>query len=444
MSRIAVSFVALILIAATALADTSWGRHMDAGEWAFARRNFEAAEAEFRAALEIAEKLPPGDIRLEESLRSLGLVYEYQSRYDEAQPLFLLLLAAQEHRLGPNSPELLDTLAAVARVSVPAADPPNAREALQRYIAIADANEAGGDEQHRLIMSTLARMNIIEERPEDALPLQRRVAAMALENAGLEPAEQADPLITLAQLELQVGDAAAARQQVDQAVAIHRADNPDFDAFPTYLEAAKQAFGHAHPELAAEFADAALAETEPGSMEHMQALKVAADAAWLPVRRSTDAIGDLLAAAQPSPALDAAHRAQVAYLNALPNDPSFAPQRIPGLQRLLKITALNGDVDATVAVQNQIIDTHRALSGPTSAAAMAALSGKAEIHRAAGQPEAESEVLAEVIREQAAWGEDARRLPAMTRQLELLTELREKKAARALKKEIRRLEKALR
>jgi tetratricopeptide (TPR) repeat protein len=445
MPRIAISFVALILIAATALADTSWGRHMDAGEWAFAGRNFEVAETEFRAALEIAQKLPPGDIRLEESLRSLGLVYEYQSRYEEAQPLFLLLLAAQEHRLGATSPELLDTLAAVARTSVPAGDPPNAREALERYTAIADASDAGGDEQHRLILSTLARMNIIEERPEDALALQRRVVSMALTNDGLEPAEQADPLITLAQLEIQVGEPERARELVDQAVAIQREHNSDFDAFPVLVEAAQQAFGHARPDLAAAFANAALAETSPGSVEHIRALQVAADAAWLPVRRSTDAIGDLLAAAQPSPELTAARQAQVSYLNALPDDPSFVGPRVTGLQRLLKITALQGDVDATVAVQNQIIDTHRAVAGPTSVAALAALQDKADIYRAADRPDRESQVLAELIREQAAaWAEDARRLPAMNRQLELLTELREKKAARALKKDIRHLEKALR
>ena len=44
-----------ILVAVTAGAQGNWSAHTNAGEYAFARGDFERAEIEFRAALEMAQ-----------------------------------------------------------------------------------------------------------------------------------------------------------------------------------------------------------------------------------------------------------------------------------------------------------------------------------------------------------------------------------------------------
>ena len=96
------------VVALTAGAQDSWTAHTNVGEYAFARGDLERAESEFRAALEIAQRLPAGDRRLETSLQNLARLYEHESDFDRAQPLYQLLLAAKEHRLGTEHPDLLN------------------------------------------------------------------------------------------------------------------------------------------------------------------------------------------------------------------------------------------------------------------------------------------------------------------------------------------------
>ena len=94
-------------------AQDSWSAHTRAGEYAFARGDLERAEAEFQAALEIAQQLPAGDRRLETSLENLARLSEHESDFDRAQSLYQLQLAAEEMRVGEEDPVLLDTLLAV-------------------------------------------------------------------------------------------------------------------------------------------------------------------------------------------------------------------------------------------------------------------------------------------------------------------------------------------
>jgi tetratricopeptide (TPR) repeat protein len=158
----------LILMAVPAAAQTNWGGRTSAGEWAFSRGNFERAEAEFRAALEIAQEFPEDDVRLEESLRNLGRLYEHQSLFDKAEPMYLLLLAAEEHRVGPDSPEILDTLAALARVSVPSGDHPVAIDSLERFVAISDSAGITDDDRLRVVRAAHAPGNPPQERGHPA------------------------------------------------------------------------------------------------------------------------------------------------------------------------------------------------------------------------------------------------------------------------------------
>ncbi len=132
--------VIAILTAGAAGAQNTWSTHTNAGEYAFARGDLKRAESEFQSALEIAQTLPAGDRRLETSLENLARLYEHESDFNRAQPLYQLLLAATEFRLGTEDPALLGVLFAVARVSQPMGDWPTVEESLKRFAAIAGAS----------------------------------------------------------------------------------------------------------------------------------------------------------------------------------------------------------------------------------------------------------------------------------------------------------------
>ncbi len=103
--RVFPMFAAILFAAAVAHAQADWATVTRGAEYAFARGQMARAEAGFQQALEIAQTFPPGDRRLETSLENLGRFYEHQSSFAKAQPLYQLLLAAQEYRVGTDDAE---------------------------------------------------------------------------------------------------------------------------------------------------------------------------------------------------------------------------------------------------------------------------------------------------------------------------------------------------
>jgi Flp pilus assembly protein TadD len=69
---IAVASILLATAALPAVAQDAWQQHTTAGEWAFRQGDQARAEREFRAALEIAQTLPPESRRRDQSLYNHG------------------------------------------------------------------------------------------------------------------------------------------------------------------------------------------------------------------------------------------------------------------------------------------------------------------------------------------------------------------------------------
>ena len=203
-NRTVVTFIFILVTAAAVGAQSSWSTHTRAGEYAFAQGNYEHAEGEFQAALQIAQAFPPGDLRLETSLENLGRLYEHDSDLDKAQPLYQLMLAVQESRLGLKDPGLLGTLYAVARVSQPMGDLPTTKDSLERYAEIAQTSGMADPRQHWQVLSMLARLEIVTEDNDAALQWQRRAVEAITEDSGATVDERAAQLESLAQLELNV------------------------------------------------------------------------------------------------------------------------------------------------------------------------------------------------------------------------------------------------
>ena len=91
-----------------------WQSHMDAGDQAYQQGNYTEAEKQLVAAVKEAEGLGPQDPRLATSLNNLGLVYDAQGRYAEAEPLYKRSLAIWEKALGPEHPDVAMSLGEAA------------------------------------------------------------------------------------------------------------------------------------------------------------------------------------------------------------------------------------------------------------------------------------------------------------------------------------------
>jgi tetratricopeptide (TPR) repeat protein len=436
--RIACIAVLIGSLTATSLALDPWEYRTNAGEYAYASGDLDRAEAEFRAALELAHAFPPGDRRLERSLENLARLYENQQRLDEAQPLYQLLLAAQETRVGQDSPQLLDTHLKVARVSLAAGDSPAAGASLQRYLEIAESSGAAAPAQHWVVLSMLARMRTLEQRPEEALELQRRAVEVLADDGSATGLERAHELESLAQMELLHGSPDRAEELLTHALDLRAEDGESFPT-ETYAAAATTALGAGEFDLAERLAEQAV--DAAGDPPPLDALEVLAEVSWLVVGTGGSP-ADILGAGGDSEKL----RIAATRLEQVAAHPAFAakapdPDLAETYSRLAVVTALRGDADSAAswktrqleAVQSQGADSLGTLKIRIELVSLLQASGRLD------EAAAMNGRLIEALEE--AYGADDPKLSLpLQRQYELLSDLGRKKEAKAVKKRLRQFE----
>jgi len=436
MKRIFRSFLLLLLLGPLAMAGESWSSHTRAGEMAFAYGRIETAEKEFQAALDLAKTFGEDDPRLEESLSNLARLYEHQGDLDRAEPLYQLELAAGEHRLGKNSPELLDTLAALARTAIPAGDHPVAMESLQRYLEIAgQLDEIPNEEQYRAVLSTLARMEAINEDGDAALRHQREATRLCVENPGMEDSEKIAALENLARMEFRFGSPEAGAKALHEEADIARGGEDPSAAGLILLEGASTALDAGAWVEAAELA-ALVPEEQLDEAKKLRKAEILARAKWKQVAISAPDLASLAAAAEDTPEREEAAEA-LEKLRVLEREQRRAGSAT--LDALVRLSLLRGLIDDALKYQEELLALQRAEGLPL----IEALSRRFEILRldpaySAKAIEAGRELIAA---QEQAWGEDSPKLlPTLKEQYNLLLAAREKKAARKLKKRIRKLE----
>jgi len=444
--RIACTALLVASVAATSAALDPWEYRTNAGEYAYASGDLERAEAEFRAALELAQAFPPGDRRLERSLENLARLYENQQRLDEAQPLYQLLLAAQETRVGRDGAELLDTHLKVARVSLSAGDSPAAGASLQRYLEIAESTGAAAPAQHWIVLSMLARMRTLEQRPEEALELQRRAVAVLADDGSATGLERAHELESLAQMELLHGSPQRAEELLTQAVELRAGEGENPPAV-TYAAAAATALGAGELEVAARLAQQAV-DAAPGTPP-LDALEVLAEVSWIDVRTGGSLV-DVLGAGGDTDEL----RLAATRLEALAAHPSLSaagaqPERSETYARLATVAALRGDADSAASWKRRQLEEVESLGVLPGGGSRGALEIRLELVpllQAAGRLDeavTENGLLIEAL--EATYGTDDPKLSLpLQRQVDLLTDLGRKKEAKAFKKRLRQFEKKTR
>ena len=432
--RIVGALVVAVLAAAAVGAQSSWSAHTRAGEYSFARGDLERAEDEFQAALEIAQALPDGDQRLETSLENLARFYEHESDFDRAQPLYQLLLAAQETRLGMTDPVLLDTLFAVARVSQPMGAFPTVEESLQRFDEIAETTRAADPRQHWQALQMLARMKIVTEDEEQALLWQRKAVAVIADDKRATEEERAGAIESLANMELTAGEGFAAEQLYVQLAELRMLED-EADGMPrTMAQGAVAAFGAGQLETAERMAMRSL-NAAPSAKAEIMARTVLADLSWLQVNRGTDDLDMLLAAAGDSEELV---RARDRHRSLLELEDSGKRQT---LSRLVQIEALRGYPDNAARWQQQLLALTESTAGPTSGAAVSDRTRLVTLLAAAGKTEeALKENQAILTTLETEYGaNDSRLLPVLDQRLELYTAAGRKKQAKKVRKRIKKL-----
>jgi len=433
-NRTVATFIFVLVTAAAAGAQSDWGTHTRAGEYAFAQGKHEYAEREFQAALQIAQAFPPGDQRLETSLENLGRLYEHDSDLDKAQPLYQLMLAVQESRLGLKDPALLSTLYAVARVSQPMGDLPTAKESLERYAEIAETSGTADPRQHWQVLSMLARLEIVSEDNDMALQWQRLSVETINEDPSATEDERAAQLESLAQMELSAGEGRRAEMALVQ-LATLRQEEDEADAMArTMAEGSAAAFAAGEFETAERLAMRTL-NADPEAEAELTARTVLADVSWARVNRGTDDLTVLLAAAGDDEEL---HRAD----NRLRALAVLEDGRNPKtLQRQVQVEALRGQPAEAAPRQRELLVIIDEEDGPASAAALAARSDLVTLLAAAGEyDEALTENAAVLAAMEAQYGAgDPHLLPVLEQQRDVLTAAGQKKQAKKVGKRMKKL-----
>ncbi len=435
--RFITALLAVALVAAAG-PQKSWQEHMDSGEWLFAHGETARAEAEFRAALKIAGTFPRGDRRLEATLLELGRLYEHEQRWDEAQPLYDLLLAAVEARAGASSPDLLDPLAALGRVALAAGDVPTARAALERYAAIAATAEHVDPDQHWLMLATLARMEVLAGEDAAALEHQREAVAL-LDESTATPAEKAIALETLARLELTAGSPERAQAALLRAATIAAEDEEGQVRPPAILaRGALGALNAGEGGVAAELARRCL-ELDPTPEDLLDAQRALAGAAWLAIRRISPDLSALWATGAGRPEVDTAIRRLAELSGLLSAAGAPLSERIRTLEHLAAAEVMAGDATGALEALDQLLILQR--KAGDRAAELTTLRNRVGVLQAADRTaealEANTLLLASL--EASRGQDDPALLSDLLRQEELLRAAGRKREARKIKKRIRRL-----
>ena len=428
--RTALVLICMTFVAAAGGAQGSWIDRTHAGEYSFARGDLDRAEKEFQAALEIAQGFPAGDRRLETSLENLGRLYEHESDFDRAQPMYQLLLAAKEFRLGKNHPALLDALFAVARVSQPTGDLPTVIESLERYASIADSSDKAEPRRHWQALQMLAKMQTIQDRPEAALGPQRRAAEVISDDRSATSTERANLLESLAEMELVAGNGPTA-EQIYVEIADIRKEEDEADAFPdTMAVGAETALAAGELETAERLAMRSV-HASPDQAAELSARNVLAELGWIKVNRGTDDMVNLLAAAGDNEDLVRA-RDRLRSLSVLEGGENPAT-----LSRLAQVEALRGQPANAADWQQQLLN----LLPADSEAAATAHRGLVTLLAAAGRYDEALQENAKILADlEARYGTtDKRLMPVLGQRLELYESAGTKKQAKKIRKRMKKL-----
>ncbi len=195
-------------------------------------RDYEHAEAFFKAALGTAEKADgPDDPDVAMALTGLADLYDELARYAEAEPLYARALKIDEKALPPDDPGLVGDVNNLAMVYESEDRFADAEPLLSRALKINEKAKGPDDILVAKALNNLAEVYEDEGRYKDAEPLLIRSLSIREKALGPEDPEVATGLTNLAGLYRDEGDYARAEPLNVRALHIDEkalgADDPD-------------------------------------------------------------------------------------------------------------------------------------------------------------------------------------------------------------------------
>lgn len=234
-------------VALTQVIGQSLGRHEEGKRWA----------RHAQMTIRLLEPVP--GLRSARRLHQYAGILNATAQYAEAAALFAEALTIQESLLGPDHPELLATLHAVADVRMAMGDKLGAREPLERAAAIAEVTLGADHPGFASNLLALARQRSALNEREAALALAERALAIQEKVFGPDNVNLAAGLILIAGLHRQLGD-----------------NDRSLAASVRALQVLEAALGPEHPKVAAALATLAASRQALGSFAEAKALNLRA------------------------------------------------------------------------------------------------------------------------------------------------------------------------
>jgi CHAT domain-containing protein/Tfp pilus assembly protein PilF len=195
-------------------------RYTTLGTISWRRAAFAEAEEFFQKALSIFERLPGAARELTGVLSNLGVVYENQGRYVDADRVLRRALAATEARAGASHPDVAVILSNLATVAAALDKPTEALAFAERGLKIHEA--ALGPEHPRIAihLNNIAEIERLAGRPEKREPLLRQALAIVEKAYGKTHLDVATALSNLGAALQADGRTAEADEVFDRGIAI--------------------------------------------------------------------------------------------------------------------------------------------------------------------------------------------------------------------------------
>ncbi len=149
-----------------------------------------------------------------------------QSRYAEAEKLYVKLLEEREHALGLNSPEIVNDLNDLGRVTFAQMKYQQALTYYDRALQIMETSKGRQDMAVVAPLGKLIKVYQSLDRYGQAEQYARRAVAVVEKNAGPDGVELAQPLTTVGDLLLAQKKYEDAQQQYDRAVKVLEKTSP--------------------------------------------------------------------------------------------------------------------------------------------------------------------------------------------------------------------------
>ncbi|UCE58766.1 MAG: serine/threonine protein kinase [Phycisphaerales bacterium] len=214
-------------VARAAIHDTLAGTYWDLGEYKTATKH---AEAAVRIRL---KELGEGHPDTLDSMNTLALLYKYQGRFDEAEPLYVRTLQVRQRVLGGEDPQTLETMNNLAVLLWSRGRLDEAEELHRKALAIRRRVRGAEDASTLSSMANLATLLWEKGELGEAERLAREALEVRTRTLGLEDPNTLQSLFSLAAILSKRGEREEAEQLYRQTLRI-----------------ARRVFGDEHPRVA--------------------------------------------------------------------------------------------------------------------------------------------------------------------------------------------------